>query len=97
MKNKLTPDTWIWVVVQNPGAGEQLLGQEYQDQKVSFIPAFFEKEAAQQCLFQLTTNKGDKHEVQAILYDELVQAAAKNDFMIFILNADGQILEKIKP
>jgi hypothetical protein len=45
----------------------------------------------------MTTNKGDKHEVQAILYNELVQAAAKNDFMIFILNADGEVLEKIKP
>ena len=97
MKNELTPDTWIWVVVQNPGADEQLLGQEYQDQKVSFIPAFFEKEEAQQCLVQMTTNKGDKHEVQAILYDELVQSAAKNDFMIFMLNADGEILEKIEP
>jgi len=97
MKNKLTPDTWIWVVVQNPGADEQLLGQEYQDQKVSFIPAFFEKEAAQQCLVQMTTNKGDKHEVQAILYDELVHSAANNKFKIFMLNADGEILEKIEP
>jgi len=97
MKNKLTSDTWIWVVVQNPGAQEQFLGQHDADQSVSFIPAFFEKEDAQQCLIHMTTQKGDKYEVQAIIFAELVQAAAANDFMIFMLNAAGEILERIKP
>ncbi|CAB1057752.1 hypothetical protein D1BOALGB6SA_2507 [Olavius sp. associated proteobacterium Delta 1] len=97
MKKEIRSDTWIWVVVQNPGANEQFLGQEYEDQNVSFIPAFFEKEDAQQCLIHLTTNKGDKHEVQAVLYNELSKAAAENEFMIFMLNADGEILETIEP
>jgi len=97
MKNELKPDTWIWVVIQNPGADEQFLGQEYEDPNVSFIPAFFEKEDAQQCLVHMTTRKGNKYEVQAVYYSELVQAAAKNGFMIFMLNADGEILEKIRP
>lgn len=97
MKKELKPDTWVWVVVQNPGPQEQFLGQEYQDQNVSFIPAFFNKEDAQQCLVQMTTQKGDKYEAQAVLYNELVKTAAKHDFMIFILNSDGEILEKIKP
>lgn len=97
MKKELKPDTWVWVVVQNPGADEQFLGQEYEDQNVSFIPAFFEKEDARQCLIHMTTNKGDKYEVQAILYNQLAQSAAENGFMIFILNADGEIMEKIEP
>ena len=97
MKKELKPDTWIWVVIQNPGADEQFLGQEYEDQKMSFIPAFFEKEDARQCLVHMTTKKGDKYEVQAVYYSDLVQAAVKNDFMIFMLNADGEILEKIEP
>jgi len=97
MQKKIKPDTWIWVVIQNPGANEQFLGQEYEDQNLPFIPAFFEKEDARQCLVHMTTNRGDKYEVQAISYDELVQSAAKNDFMIFMLNSDGEILEKIKP
>ena len=97
MKKELKPDTWVWVVVQNPGPQEQFLGQEYQDQNVSFIPAFLNKEDAQQCLVQMTTQKGDKYEAQAVLYNELVKTAAKHDFMIFILNSDGEILEKIKP
>jgi hypothetical protein len=97
MKSKLTPETWIWIVVQNPGASEQFLGQHDKDQDVSFIPAFFEKEDAQQCLIHMTTQKGDKYEVQAILFGELTKDAAKNGFMIFMLNAKGEILEKIEP
>jgi len=97
MKKELKPDTWIWVVVQNPGPNEQFLGQQYEDQNVSFIPAFFEKEDAQQCLVHMTTQKGDKYEVQAIFFSELVETAAKNNFKIFMLNADGEILETIEP
>jgi hypothetical protein len=97
MKSKLTSDTWIWVVVQNPGADEQFLGQHDRDQDVSFIPAFFNKEDAQQCLVHMATQKRDKYEVQAIFFGELAKDAAKNGFMIFMLNAEGEILEKIEP
>jgi glutathione peroxidase-family protein len=97
MKKEIKTDTWVWVVVQNPGPNEQFLGQHYDDQNVSFIPAFFEKEDAQQCLIHMTTNKGDKYEVQAIFFKELADDAAKHDFKIFMLNADGEILEKFAP
>jgi hypothetical protein len=97
MRKEIKPNTWIWVIVQNPGADEQFLGQHYADQNVSFIPAFFEKEDAQQCLIHMTTNKEDKYEVQALFFKELAEDAGKHDFMIFMLNADGEILEKIKP
>jgi hypothetical protein len=97
MQNKLTPDTWIWIVVQNPGADEQFLGQHDRDQDVSFIPAFLDKEDARQCLIHMSTQKGCKYEVQAVLFGELSKDAAKNGFLIFMLNADGEILEKITP
>jgi hypothetical protein len=95
MQKKLTQDTWIWVVVQNPGSDEHFLGQHDEDQDVSFIPAFYEKDHAQQCLIHMTTQRGDKYEVQAILFGELVTDAAKSGFMIFMLDADGKILKKI--
>ena len=97
MKKEIKPDTWVWVVVQNPGPNEQFLGQHYQDQNESFIPAFFEKEDAQQCLIHMATNKEDKYEVQALFFKELAEDAGKHDFMVYMLNADGEILEKIKP
>ena len=97
MSNELKSDTWIWVVVQEPGANEQFLGQYDEGRSEAFIPAFYQKEDAQQCLVQLKTEKGKKYEVQAICYGELAEDAAKNDFMIFMLAANGEILEKITP
>jgi hypothetical protein len=97
MPKELTQDTWIWVVVQNPESGEHFLGQHDADQDVSFIPAFFDKEHAQQCLIHMTTQRGDKYEAQAVLFGELAKDAAKNGFMIFMLDADGKILQKIAP
>ena len=37
MKNQLSPDTWIWIVVQNPGSNEQFLGQLDQEQETIVI------------------------------------------------------------
>jgi hypothetical protein len=45
----------------------------------------------------LKTEKGKKYEIQAIFFDELAEDAVKNGFMIFMLNAEGEILKKIKP
>ena len=97
MTKELSSDTWIWVVVQNPGANEQFLGQHNEKMNLSFIPAFYQKEDAQQCLIQLTTEKGKKYEAQAISFKELAKDAALNGFMIFMLNEDGEILQKFKP
>lgn len=97
MTDKLSSDTWIWVIVQNPGENEQFLGQHDDKKNVSFIPAFYEKDIAQQCLIQLITEKGNKYEAQAVLFEELAKDAAQHGFSIFMLNADGEILEEIAP
>ncbi len=97
MKNLLKDDTWVWVVVQDPGGDEQFLGQLDEENNVSFIPAFFQKEDAEQCFLQLHRQKGLKYEIQAIFFDELSKDASKHGFLIFMLNAEGEILEKITP
>ena len=90
-------DTWIWVVVQASGGAEQFLGQLDEENNISFIPAFYQKEDAEQCFLQLQRQKGLKYEIQAIFFDQLSKDASKNGFMIFMLNAEGEILEKIQP
>ena len=97
MEKKIKLDTWIWVVIQNPGANEKLLGQLDEEKNESFIPAFYDKEDAQQCLIKMKTEPTNKYEVQAICFGELAKDAAKNDFMIFMLAEDGKILKKITP
>ena len=97
MKNMQGDDEWVWVVVQNPGGNEQFLGQHDKQENISFIPAFHSKEEAQQCFLDLARQKGRKYEVQAILFEELVKDAAANGFMIFLLDENGDVLEKINP
>ena len=97
MTTSINADTWIWVVVQDPGGDEQFLGQLDEENNISFIPAFYQKEAAEQCFLQLHRQKGLKYEIQAIFFDELSKDASKHGFMIFMLNAEGEILEKIQP
>jgi len=88
---------WVWVGVLDPGENEQFLGQRYEDEDISFIPTFLEKEEAVECLKHLTPGGEKKYEVQAIQYEELIRDAGKHGFMIFILNGAGEILEKIAP
>jgi hypothetical protein len=45
----------------------------------------------------MARQKGSKYEVQAILYEELAKEAAAAGFMIFLMNENGEVLEKIKP
>ena len=69
MTNKQKDDTWIWVIVQDPSGNEQFLGQHDDEKDVSFIPAFHEKDIAQQAVGKLITEKGTKYEAQAEIDD----------------------------
>ncbi len=97
MKNEQKEDQWVWVVVQNLGDQEQFLGQHDKHEDISFIPTFNSKEDAQQCFLNMARQKGSEYEVQAILYEELAKEAAAGGFMIFLLDENGKVLEKIKP
>ena len=97
MKNMQDDDQWVWVVVQDPEGKAQFLGQHDKQENISFIPVFHSKEEAQQCLMDMPRQKGRKYEVQAVLFEELSKDAADGGFMIFMLNENGEVLEKIKP
>jgi hypothetical protein len=97
MKDAQGEDQWVWVVVQDPGEKEQFLGQYDKQEDISYIPSFYSKEEAQQCLMNMARRKNCQYEVQAILFEELAKDASANGFMIFILNENGEVLEKINP
>ncbi len=90
-------DTWVYVVIQNPGGDERIAGQRDEAHDIAFIPAFKEKEAAQQGLLQMAREKGMRYEIQAILFEDLMQHASKGSYFIFILDADGKIIERYSP
>jgi len=97
MKDTQGTDQWVWVVVQDPGGKEQFLGQHDKLENISYIPVFRSKEEAQQCFMNMARQKNFKYEVQAIIFEELAKDAAANGFMIFLLNENGEILERTKP
>jgi hypothetical protein len=97
VKELLKANPWVWVVVQDPGGNEQFLGRHDQKDDILFIPTFFDKEQAFQCLERLDRDEGQKYEIQAIKYEDLATHSAKKGFMLFILNGAGKVLEKIKP
>jgi len=95
--NKKTKDTWYYIVIQNPGiSSEEFVG--YTDKKTgaTFIPAFKTKEIAQQCFLVMPKDiMNQKYEVQAIIKEDLVRQAQKNDYEVFLLDDKGSILKKI--
>lgn len=97
MEKMQKEDRWVWVVILDPGGNEQFLGQHDKQENISFIPAFSDKESAQQGFLNLTRQPGHKYEVQAILREELLKDAAAGGFMVFLLGENGEVLEKIQP
>jgi len=88
-------NTWLYVAVQKNGPGEQIVGQSDPEHDIAFIPAFLSKESAQQAMFHLHLEKKKKYEVQAIIYEDLARHAMEGGFMIFVLDDDGKILERL--
>ncbi len=97
MHEQINENGWVWVYVQDPGKEERYVGQQYAADNVAFIPAFIDKEAALKCYGRMALEKDRKYEAQAVHYDDLLKEASAGGFMIFLLDEEGQILDKIKP
>jgi spore cortex formation protein SpoVR/YcgB (stage V sporulation) len=94
MKIEIENSRWVYVMVQNLGTEEQIVGQVDQEKEINFIPTFLTKEAAQQATLFIPKQKGKKTEIQAIIYEDLFRYAGDNNFLIFILDQNGKILSK---
>ena len=90
-------EKWIFVVIQNPGADEIVVGMHDQETGIDFIPAFKEKEEAAECFINMPREAGSRYEVQAMIVEDLDTYASKNNFMIFFLDKQGKILDRVKP
>ncbi len=97
MGKSIDKDSWVFVVIQNPGVDEKLVGIHDKEKDIDFIPAFMKKEEAAEYFMNLPREAGKKYEVQAIIFEELSADAAKNGFMIFLLDKEGRTQEKIEP
>ena len=89
-------EKWVYIVVQNSGQDEHIFGLHDPENDLDFIPAFFNKEDAQQGLLNMPHSSGMRYEVQTIIYEDLSEYAKQNLSMIFFLDMNGQILAKIE-
>jgi hypothetical protein len=92
-----TPTDWLYVIVQNPETNAEIMGQHDEVADVRFIPAFKTKDDAQQGLLQFPTTRGAKYEIQALILEDLQRYAGEKGFLLFVLDADGRIEERIIP
>jgi hypothetical protein len=97
MTQAINANSWVYIVVKNPGQEEQILGQKDAEHKVAFIPTFLDKDAAMQGVVNLPKAEGHKYEIQAIIYEDLARYAAEGQFLIFILDDQGHITDKRSP
>ncbi len=97
MGTQIQKTDWLWVVIQNPGRTETVVGMQDEEGAISFIPMFREKDAALQCFVNLPREPGKKYEAQAIIYEDLLRHAAENGFLLYLLDEGGKILKKFDP
>ena len=97
MTKKIEATSWVYVLVQNPGSNEEIVGQTDPENDISFIPMFTDRDAAMQGVVHMAKVKGKKFEIQAIIYEDLEQYAAESGFILFVLDDAGAIVEKRAP
>lgn len=98
MSIEINDHDWVWVVVILGAPGEdQFLGQELEDDGISFIPTFTEKDDALKCYNLLVLADDKKYEVQAVIFEDLKREAATGGFEIFILGPKGEIRDRVVP
>jgi len=88
-------DEWLFVLVEKSQNSEQIIAQLDTEHDIRFIPAFKDRTAAQMG----TSRIGIKtpYEIQAIIYEDLLQYAGQNQSLILLLDNQGSPLLKIAP
>ncbi len=97
MAEQINKEDWLWVMIQDPGREETIVGMHDEKGAFSFIPMFREKDAALQCFLNLPREPGKKYEPQAVIFEDLLGHAKENGVLLYLLDGEGKILKKINP
>ena len=92
MEEKNSSDQWVFVFICDPGPNESYFGLYNEEKDINFIPAFRTREEANDCFLELPRKKGVKHECHAVHVDEINEAAAKNGFVVTLVDSDGKVI-----
>lgn len=97
MAQKIDAHSWVYVLVQNPGSDDQIVGQIDTENNISFIPMFLDKGSATHGTIHLPKQIGKQYEIQAIIFEDLEKYAAKGQFVLFVIDDEGKIIDKRAP
>jgi hypothetical protein len=88
---------WYYVILQNPNTEtEQFVGFNDSETKEKFLPAFKTKDAAQACFALMPKDLfNGNYDTQAVIGEDLLDVADKNEYKIFLLDEKGTILEHL--
>lgn len=94
MTLNIDANAWVYILVQNPGADERIVGQEDTQNDISFIPMFMDRDSANAGVVHIPKEKGKKYEIQAIIFEDLEKYAAENKFILFVIDDEGKVIDK---
>jgi len=97
MENMEITDTWLYVIVRDPGTnGEEFLGFSDENTNEKFIPAFKTKQDAKACFALLPKDAfNEKYEVHAVIEEDILGAAKDQGHAVFLLDEEGKILKQL--
>ncbi len=97
MENMEITDRWYYLIVQDPGtSNEQFIGFTNEDTHENFLPAFKSQQDAKACFALMPKDifKG-KYEVQAVIEEDILQAAQGKGHQVFIMDDEGKITKAL--
>ena len=97
MAPNIDATTWVYVLIQNPGSNEQIVGQIDSANSISFIPMFLDRDSAGYGAVHMAKEKRTKYEIQAIIFEDLEKYAAQEGFILFVIDDEGNIIDKRAP
>ena len=97
MESHTQIENWYYVIVQDSGEPtEQVVGFSEENTHKKFLPAFKTKQDAESCFARMPRDIfNKKYDSQAIIEEDLLQAAAENGHKIYILDEKGSILNPL--
>ena len=96
MTFSLANKTWVYAVFSNSGENEKLAGFQNKE-GASFIQILKTKHNAEGFLGYIPRKPGNRYEVQAIIFEDVLKYARESGSLIYLVNEKGEILEKGYP
>lgn len=93
MTISISKQTWVYALINKGDGDEKLTG--FQDKNGGiFIPVLKTNDEAEIFLGYIPSEPGRRYEVQAIIFEDVLNHARENGSLVYLVNGKGEILEE---